>query len=474
MNETPEPDPGRPAPESPPAAGAAKPAPPAKRRWPRRLRRLAQFLLTVFVVTLLIGWWNVLRIVEHDHWPPPPDAVTAEQAQAFTERFVRQSGLKRDDVAIDYAPTTASSVEVFNGGAAFLPALLRDIESAQESIHFMMFVIVPGDWGMRYADALIARARAGVEVRLSVDRFGSKVYDRSEAMFEEMADAGIEIVVNDIFPLQSDGTFDHDSHTFSQDEVGRADHRKMLVVDGRIGWVGGGGIEDHYATDGFHDVFVRVQGDIVRQMQAVFLTSFRAYGGPVPGEGGGLGRYFPPPADPGTIRVTLLQNIPGGFLPGTQASRAAIEQARQRIDILNPYLTDSGMIDRIVEAAERGVHVRLLVPAESNNAPGDAALKHHYPRLQEAGVEIWEYPTVMHEKLTVADDIAIVGTINYDAWGLYRNLEIALMFEDAPVAAALRQQSVEPDLALAQPGEPATETVEKIEGWFWSKFTYFL
>jgi cardiolipin synthase len=105
---------------------------------------------------------------------------------------------------------------------------------------------------------------------------------------------------------------------------------------------------------------------------------------------------------------------------------------------MNPYFTDRGMLERIVDAGKRGVRVRILVPVESNNPPADAALRHQYGRLLDAGVEIWEYPAVMHAKVTVADDTVIVGTVNYDAWALYRNLEVALLIEDVAVADDVR------------------------------------
>ncbi len=208
-------------------------------------------------------------------------------------------------------------------------------------------------------------------------------------------------------------------------------------------------------------------------MQAAFLTSFHSLGGPLSGEPGSLDRYFPSPPGPGTIRKTLLQHIPGGFLPGTQASRAIIENATTRLDIMNPFFTDPGMLDRIVDAAERGVDVRLLVSERSNNAPADAALKHQYGRLLDAGVEIWEYPVTMHAKVTIADDAMIVGTINYDAWALYRNLEIALLFEDAAVADMGVAQFVEPDIAKSQPNEAPDGLTARFRHWFWDKFVYF-
>ena len=415
-----------------------------------------------------------MRIVEHDHWPIPPDAVTAAQAQEATEEFVQNGKGRRDDVDIAYARTTASSVEWYPGGARFLPAIVSDLESAQHSIHIMMFAFTEGTWGDRIADVLMAKVASGVEVRLSVDRYGSKVYSTSSGLYTRMADAGIEIVVNDIFPLQGDGTLPDPSKTWRQDEAGRADHRKMIVIDGARAWIGGGGFEDTFYEDRFHDVFIQVQGDIVRQMQAVFLTSFRAYGGRLPAESGALDEYFPTQGDPGSIPVTLLQNLPGGFVPGTQASRAVIEDTTTSLVVMNPYLTDPGMIDRIVDAAKRGVHVQVVVPGATNNPPAEDALGYQYDRMIDAGVEIWEYPTVMHAKVTVADETVIAGTINYDAWALYRNLEIALMFEDAAVAADVQAVLVEPDISVSTPGEPAGGFVQQVKGWFWDKFTYFL
>ena len=128
---------------------------------------------------------------------------------------------------------------------------------------------------MKMADLLEQKLAAGVEVRVIVDGFGSRPTSKRE-MFTRLADAGAQIVVNDVFPLDRDGLFPHDQHLdWRQDEVGRADHRKLYVIDGATVWTGGAGIEDHFENGGFHDVMVRVTGDVVRQAQAAFLTSSR-------------------------------------------------------------------------------------------------------------------------------------------------------------------------------------------------------
>lgn len=436
--------------------------------------RVLRALGLTILIAAAAAWYLVFRIVEEDHWPPPADAVTAAQAQATTESFARRDNPKRDDVAIPYAPTTAADVQLYVEGNSFFPAIIDDIEAAESSVHLMMFGFYPGEWGTKIADALMAKAKDGVEVRVSVDRYGSKVFGENVDLYKDVAASGVQVVVNDIFPLQAEGELPNRDRSWIQDEVGQADHRKLIVIDGKGGWIGGAGFEDHYANGGYHDVFVRVTGDVVRQMQAVFLTSYYAYGGELPGEPGSLAQYFPAPADPGRIRTTLVQNIPGGFVPATQAIREAMERATTSLEVMNPYFTDPGMIERIADASKRGVDVRILVSEESNNKPADAALRHEYGRLIGSGVEVWEYPAVMHAKVIIADDTFIVGTVNLDAWALYRNLEIALIFDDAQLADQARREWIEPDIARSRPGQPPDGTVDRFKSWFWDKLTYFL
>ena len=111
-------------------------------------------------------------------------------------------------------------------------------------------------------------------------------------MFTRLAAAGAEIVVNDVLPPDRVGLFPAGRPAWRLDELGRADHRKLYVIDGNVVWTGGAGIEDHFNDGRFHDVMVRVTGDVVRQAQAAFLTSFRGHGGPLPAD---LSRHFPAP-----------------------------------------------------------------------------------------------------------------------------------------------------------------------------------
>src|SRR6185436_15594731 len=193
-------------------------------------------------------------------------------------------------------------------------------------------------------------------------------------------------------------------------------------------------------------------------------------GGPLPAD---LARYFPAPQEAGSIPIALAQVIPGGFVAASQAIREQIDGARERLDVINPYLTDRDMIERILAAARRGVKVRVVVSQTSNNAQATAALKAWYAVLIGAGVEIWELPdTVVHAKVVVADDVVSFGTVNLDSWALYRNSEIAMIARSPAAAALLEQRLFEPDIAHSNRGAPPSGAEEHGKSWLWDKLTY--
>jgi cardiolipin synthase A/B len=416
---------------------------------------------------------KVLGTPRRSTWPPPHDAVTPAGAQAATEVFAARRGMRARDASLDFAWSTAATIEPWAEGVNFFPRIFADVEAATSSVHILMFGWREGQVGQKMATLLERKLADSVEVRVIVDAFGSKPYKEAREMFTRLAGSGAQIVVNDLFPPDRDGLFpDGQRIDWRQDEVGRADHRKLYVIDGATAWTGGAGIEDHFENGGFHDVMVRVTGDVVRQAQAAFLTSFSGHGGPLPVD---LSRHFTEPADRGETPAALAQVIPGGFVAASQAIREQIGSARERLDVMNPYLTDRDMLERILAAARRGVKVRVVVSEVSNNAQATAALKHHYPDLRKAGVEVWELPgTVVHAKVVVADDVVSFGTVNLDAWALYRNSEIMIIARSPEAAALLEERLFEPDIARSKRGEPPTDTRERLEGWLWDRLARFL
>jgi cardiolipin synthase A/B len=427
----------------------------------------------VITAVFVIVYRQVLGITQRPSWPPPSDAVTPPGAQAATEAFATRDGPRPHDAALHFAWSTAATIEPLVEGASFFPRIFADVEDARSSVHILMFGWREGEVGVRMAELLKRKMAEGVDVRVIVDGFGSRPYEQAREMFTDLAAAGAQIVVNDVFPLDRDGLYpDDQSFDWRQDEVGRADHRKLYVIDGAVAWTGGAGIEDHFQNGGFHDVMVRVTGDVVRQAQAAFLTSFRGHGGQLPAD---LAPYFPAPAEGGSTPIALAQVIPGGHVAASQAIREQIDGARERLDLMNPYVTDRDMIERILAAARRGVRTRVVVSEVSNNAQATAALEHRYADLIEALVEIWEVPgTVVHAKVIVADDVVSFGTVNLDAWALYRNSEIMMMARSSEAAALFEERLFEPDIARAKRGEPPSGARERFRSWFWDKLSSFL
>ena len=369
--------------------------------------------------------------------------------------------MSRQDLQLAFAESRASSVDVHVEGRNFYPPMLEDIRAATSSIHVNQFGFRPGVVGDAFADALVAKAAEGVPVRLVVDRQGSKPEEDSRALYERLTAAGIEVcVVRATKPRASAGPLGRDGATrWNLGALGHIDHRKVVIVDGRIGWIGGAGIEDHFQDGRFHDLFLRAAGPVVAQLQLVFLASFRWLGGAVPE----VDTLFPSlDAGPDAVPAVVLHNAPGRYRPITDAIARLLESASETLDVVNPYVTDRGMIGRIEQAALRGVQVRLFVPANANNWACAAAQRFHHSKLLDAGVRILEYPTMLHAKAFVRDgEELLAGTCNLEAWSLKRFFEIDLQVRSEAVASQFDERFSSPAEAVSAPGRRLTGRRER-------------
>ena len=362
--------------------------------------------------------------------------------------------MSRGALALAFSESTASSVEVLVEGNNFYPPMLEDIASASSSIHINQFGFRPGDVGDAFADALIGKAAEGVPVRLVVDRQGSDPERSSLALYDRLTDAGIQVCVvratkarAPFGPLGGDGAI-----RWNLAGLGHIDHRKFVIVDGRIGWIGGAGIEDHFQDGRFHDLFVRVSGPVVAQLQLVFVASFRWLGGVVPSAD--VEMLFPAlDAGPDAVAAVVLHNAPGRYRPITDAIARLLDSANETLDVVNPYVTDRRMIRRIGDAARRGVRVRLFVPANANNWACAAAQQFHHAALLDAGVRILEYPAMLHAKAFVRDsEELLAGTCNLEAWSLKRFFEIDLQVWSKAVASQFDERFSVPAETSSSPG----------------------
>ena len=380
------------------------------------------------------------------------------------ERLVREP-VRRADLALAFPESAASTVDLHVEGPNFFPPMLEDIGAASSSVHINQFGFRPGAVGEAFATALVAKASEGVAVRVVVDGHGSRPDGLSRALYARLLAGGVEVRVVRATqlrappqPLAAGGP-----SRWNLDRLGRLDHRKYVIVDGRIGWVGGAGIEDHFDDGSFHDLFLRVTGPVTSQLQLVFLATFRWLGGAVAGEQ--LDALFPRQEEvAGAVPATVLHNAPGRYRPITTAIARVLDTARETLDIVNPYVTDRRMIGRIEAAARRGVDVRLFVPAEVNNRACAAALRFHHAALLDAGVRILEHPAMLHAKAFVRDRAEVlVGTCNLDALSLKRLFEIDLLVRAPEVATAFDERFATPAARASSPGRALAGARERLE-----------
>ena len=370
--------------------------------------------------------------------------------------------VRRRDEAMSFSPTTVTSVEPLLHGHRYFPRMLDDIAAARDHIHVLIYAFKPGAIGSAFVDALTAKARAGVEVRVAVDAIGSGVDFASRRLYREMRDAGVEVVANDGVAVVRGGPIGGRRLRLHAEDAFHFDHRKMAAIDGQIAYMGGSGIEDQFNDRRFTDIMCRVTGPIVPQIQLVFLASWLKDGGMPPRN---LDGWFPhgaasvdrPPID--GLAATLLMNVPGtGHHPIRDALEQSLDEARTAIDIVNPYISNRGILQRLLAAAERGVAVRVIAPADPSPPYPMAAFRSWYPALMAAGVEILLHPGMAHAKVYRIDDRLLLGNCNLDDLSLYRNDEVDILFEGSGVGP-LAASNVFDELAAAS--SPATVSVSR-------------
>jgi len=405
-----------------------------------------------------------------------PITVSEHSIKEHARVLLESAQVSRGDLALAFSESSASSTEVLVEGSSFYPPMLDDIRRASSSVHINQFGFRPGLVGDEFAETLVEKAAEGVPVRLVVDRNGSDPERSTREFYDRLIAAGVQVCSTRAMQLRAPvGPLGTDAPLrWNLRGLGHIDHRKLVVVDGRIGWVGGAGIEDHFQDGRFHDLFLRITGLVVAQLQLVFLASLRWLGGAVPVDE--LDSLFPP-AEGGAqpVAARVLHNAPGRYRPITDAIARLLESATETLDVVNPYVTDRGMINRIADAARRGVRVRLFVPANANNWACAAAQQFHHAALLDAGVRILEYPTMLHAKAFVRDsEELLAGTCNLEAWSLKRFFEIDLLVSSKDVAAQFDERFSVPAEGVSAPGRRLTGTEERAKALAFAALSPFL
>lgn len=325
-------------------------------------------------------------------------------------------------------PLCGSRITPYTDGAAKIGALLEAVARARHHIHLQYYILADDETGRRLRAALAERARAGVEVRVLYDDVGS--VSTRKAFFEEMRRAGVEV-----------HSFLHVQFPHFTSRVNYRNHRKIVVVDGRVGFIGGMNIADRYvrgtALGPWRDTHFRIEGSGVAGLQAAFLGDWAATT-----QQRIAGADYYPPAERFTDNV--LQIVASGPLGKwrtlLQADCYAIARARRRVWIQTPYYLPSETLNTALQtAALAGVDVRLMLPACSDSRTVDLASHSYLDDMMRAGVKILFYEGgFLHAKLLVVDDdLTVIGSANMDFRSFEHNFEINAFVYDADFAARM-------------------------------------
>ena len=331
-------------------------------------------------------------------------------------------------------PTSAREVRLLVDGGAKYSALLDDVRQARNHVHLEYYIYNPDRSGTALRDALVERARAGVKVRLLLDAMGSKQVNRR--FFAPLLDAGGELA------------WFHPSRPWMlwrRPWVNLRNHRKIVVIDGRIAYTGGINITDEederLRADAYRDLHLRIVGDAVRALQVVFVEDW-AYVTRTRDWVGDVARAMPEPR-PGPIDTQVLTSGPDSAWEAIHRLHVgAIHAASRRVWLVTPYFVpgEAAMM-ALTSAALAGLDVRLLVPKMSDSKLVTWCVRSYYDELLAAGVKVYEYgPRMLHSKALLVDDaLALIGSANFDHRSFRLNFEVSVLFNDAGVAAELAQ-----------------------------------
>lgn len=331
-------------------------------------------------------------------------------------------------------------VEPLENGAQIFPAMLEAIRSAKRSVNFETYIYWSGRVGTAFADAMADRARAGVQVHLILDAVGSGKIDANA--LKTMRDAGVQI--ERYHPLSW--------HTL--DRMNNRTHRKLLIVDGQVGFTGGVGIADKWdgsaeSPDHWRDSHFRLHGPAVAEMQATFVDHWLATRG-VLLQGPD---YFPQLAPAGDMRAQMIRSSVEDSAESVHVMYLlSIAAARKSILLSNSYFVpDQLTTNALVAAQRRGVDVQIIVPGpDIDSGVTRAASRRGWGPLLDAGIAIYEFqPTMFHCKVMVVDDVwTSIGSTNFDGRSFRLNDEANLNVFDGDLAARERR-TFEADRARA-------------------------
>lgn len=330
-------------------------------------------------------------------------------------------------------PTTGNDIEVISDNRFFMQMLIDHIKAAKNHIHLQFYIFEDGALGRRVRDALIAKVAEGVEVRVIYDSVGCWSVDKE--FFETIRRSGgyVESFLKVRFPLLTN-------------KVNYRNHRKVVVIDGKVGFVGGCNIADRY-VDGINgcewrDTMLRIEGEGVYGLQTSFLADWYFASGTMLSSG----NYFLSSGVNGKATVQIVTSNPVGQWRVMSAGISVmLSLSRNYIYLQTPYLMPNDrVLSALQSAALSGVDVRLMIPERSDSRLADYASYSYLGELLQAGVKVYLYSDFLHAKTIVLDDmLSVVGSVNLDFRSFDYNFEVCACVYDMTTAKRLRSLFVD-------------------------------
>jgi cardiolipin synthase A/B len=327
------------------------------------------------------------------------------------------------------AVSNGNACRVLQNGALY-PAMEADIAAAKCTVHFETFVWTKGELERRFVELLSRKAREGVKVRLLIDAMGGSGAD--EENLKKLSAAGVQLSVYCKPKWWNLRRFNHRTH------------RKLLMIDGAVGYTFGHGVADQWLGDGedehhWRDTAVRVEGPAVQALQSVFMENWIEESHCVPAGDG----CFPQLEAKGECDAHVVSSASGDAVSSVALLyTVAIACARREVIIQNPYFApDDGVCELLGTMVKRGVAVHLMLPGGRTDSPFvRRAGCYLYEGLLRSGVRLYEFqPTLLHQKIVIVDDVwSHIGSTNFDARSLSLNEEVGIGIRNAKIAEELK------------------------------------
>lgn len=424
----------------------------------------------------------------------PPDAPTviedgtalpAGRSDSLLARHLRHAHTNLEHLAALEEAATGSpliagnQIQLLFDGPQTIGSMMEAIRGAKNSINLETYIFDQDPLGMRFADLLIAKQREGVQVNIIYDAIGT--LGTPDSFFARLRAAGINLTeFNPVNPLKRLSSWWH---------VNNRDHRKILIVDGRIGFAGGVNISKDYSNSslfrshrrqdsqlGWRDTHLRIEGPAVAVLQTLFLQTWASQRAEdLPDLD-----YFPALPNAGHQVVRIIASKPGGNFAIYKAYAVAMQQARQSIHVTVAYFVpDAEVLQRLLDAARRGVDVKMIFPGISDAGLAFYAGRSYYSTLLAAGVKIYELQaSVLHAKTAVIDGAwSTVGSANMDVRSFLHNSEINVVVLGDDFGRAM-ESAFQDDLKNAKEvtldAWNRRDALERFKEWAARNFAYWL